>query len=120
MNNYAEYEFYINEYKGNLSNDLFDILIVKASRDIDRNVNCKLTESLINSLSNDDKYKLQYTACELVDFINNYGGSSNDGKANSISIDGVSINRGTKTEESQTKLKKQIYDNLPHTITRWL
>ena len=50
----------------------------------------------------------------------NYGGSSNSGKANSISIDGVSINRGTKTEESQTKLKKQIYDNLPHTITRWL
>ena len=120
MNNYAEYEFYINEYQGNLSNDLFDILVVKASRDIDRNVNCRLTEDIINSLSDDEKYKLQYTACELVDYINNYGDVSNIGKATSISIDGVSISRETKTEELQRKSKKQIYDNLPIVLTRWL
>ena len=119
MENYAEYEFYIDEYKGNLSNDLFDILIVKASRDIDRNVNCKLTEQKINSLTDEDKYKLQYTACELVDYINNYGGNSNSGKAKSISIDGVLIDRSI-TDELQTKSKKQIYDNLPDVLTRWL
>nr|DAJ75839.1 MAG TPA: Head Tail Connector Protein [Caudoviricetes sp.] len=119
MNNYAEYEFYINEYQGNLSNDLFDILIVKASRDIDRNVNCRLTEDIINSLSDDEKYKLQYTTCELVDYINNYGSNSNNAKAKSISIDGISIDR-TGTDELKTKSKKQIYDNLPIVLTRWL
>lgn len=120
MEKYAEYDFYINEYKGNLSNDLFETLIVKASRDIDRNVNCRLTQDLLNSLSEDELYQLQYTACELVDYINTYGSNSSNGKANSISIDGVSINRGSKTTEVQKKAKNQIYDNLPHILTRWL
>lgn len=119
MENYTEYEFYIDEYQGNLSNDLFDTLVIKASRDIDRNVNCKLTQDVIDNLSDEDKYKLQYATCELVDYINNYGDSSNINKAKSISIDGVSIDR-TITDELQTKSKKQIYDNLPHELTRWL
>ena len=118
MNNYAEYEFYVDEYQGKLSNDLFDTLIIQASRDIDRNVNCRLTSDVINSLTDDERYKLQYTACELVDYINNYGGNAN-GIANSISIDGVSINNTTGIEETK-KIKKQIYDNLPSVLTRWL
>lgn len=120
MENYTDYDFYVSEYQGNLSNDLFEILVVKASRDIDRNVNCKLTTDLINSLEDDEKYKLQYTTCELIDYINSYGDNSHNGKANSIKIDGVSINRGTKTEETQRKSKSRIYDNLPHKLTRWL
>lgn len=120
MENYADYEFYAEEYKGSLSVDLFNFLIIKASRDIDRNINCKLNEDILNSLSEDDKYKIKYVACELVDYINNFGSNSSSGRANSIKLDGVAINRDTKSEVTIIKNKSQIYDNLPHNLTRWL
>lgn len=120
MENYVDYEFYVEEYKGSLSVDLFNFLIIKASRDIDRNINCKLNEDVINSLSEEDQYKIKYVACELVDYINNFGGSSSNGKASSIKIDGVDITRNNKSEEMIIKNKSQIYDNLPHNLTRWL
>lgn len=120
MNNYANYDFYSNEYNGTLSIDLFNSLIVKASRDIDRNVNCVLSDEKLNSLKPEEMYKLQYTACELVDFMNTYGTDSTRGKANSISIDGVSINRSNGADEEKEKSKKRIYDNLPQSLTRWL
>ena len=37
MINYADYTFYTTEYKGNLSIGLFNSLIIKASREIDKN-----------------------------------------------------------------------------------
>ena len=118
MENYADYEFYVDEYQGKLSNDLFDALIVKASRDIDRNVNCELTEQRINQLNDRDKYRLQYAACQLCDYINSYGNASS--KAKDISIDGVKIVKDTKTEAMQEKEKAKIYDNLPQELTRYL
>ena len=120
MNNYADYDFYVNEYQGTLSIDLFDTLIVKASRDIDRNINCELTREKLNSLSEKEKYKLQYTACELVDYMNTYGSNSSNGKANSISIDGVSVTKNYRSQQEQNTTKKSIYDNLPQSLTRWL
>ena len=44
MINYADYTFYVNEFKGSLSVDLFNSIIPKASREIDRHVNRKITE----------------------------------------------------------------------------
>lgn len=120
MENYADYEFYAEEYKGSLSVDLFNFLIIKASRDIDRNINCKLNADVINSLSEEDQYKIKYVACELVDYINNFGGNSSRGKANEIRLDGVAITRNNKSESMTIKNKSQIYDNLPHNLTRWL
>lgn len=120
MENYADYEFYVEEYKGSLSIDLFNFLIIKASRDIDRNINCKLNADVINSLSEEDQYKIKYVACELVDYINNFGGNSSRGKANEIRLDGVAITRNNKSESMTIKNKSQIYDNLPHNLTRWL
>ena len=124
MINYADYDFYANEYKGSLSIDLFNSLIIKASMTIDDNINCTLTEARIKKLSERDQYKLKFVACELCDFLNNSGGNS--GKysfgADSISIDGVSISKGSniKSETQINKDKKSILGELPLSLIRYL
>ena len=42
MIEYTDYGFYVNTYKGSLSIDLFNSLIPKASREIDKVVNREL------------------------------------------------------------------------------
>jgi hypothetical protein len=120
MMNYADYDFYKNEYLGSLSSDLFNSLIIKASREIDRNVNRELTEGVINSLNDRDQYRLKFTACELVDYFNVNGSNSSNAKASSISIDSVSINRGSKTETQVITSKRNIINNLPNELTRYI
>lgn len=117
---YADYGFYTNEYKGKLTYDTFSSLIIKASREIDKNVNVKLTKDVINSLDGIDKGKLKYTACELCDYFKEFGSNSSYGKANTISIDGVSINRLNKSTEDLQRIKNNIISNLPQEITRYL
>lgn len=117
---YADYGFYTNEYHGSLSYDLFSSFIVKASREIDKNVNRKLTEEFIETLDGQDQYKIKYTACELCDYFTTYGSNSSDGKANIISIDGVSINRLNKSTEDLAKTKANIIDNLPQELIRYI
>lgn len=113
MKNYADYEFYINEFHGSLSNDLFSNYIVKASRIIDRNVNRRLTDDVINSLNEEDKYNLKYIACELIGYL------KDKNKPNSISIDGVSISKGTYNTDTKENLQ-DILNNLPQELTRYL
>lgn len=124
MINYADYNFYLKEYKGNLSYDLFDSLIVKASREIDKNINKNLTEEVIETLSSKEQWQLQYVACELCDFLKNSGGNSGiyGTGADSISIDGVSINKssGKKSESQIKKDKANILEGLPLSLTRYL
>ena len=120
MINYADYEYYSNTYKGNLSSSLFNSLIIKASRCIDRNVNRKLSQEVLDSFEEDDLEKIKYTACELCDFYNSEGSNSGNGKAKSISIDGVGITRNEKTETQQRTALRNILDNLPHELTRYL
>lgn len=120
MINYADYEYYTDTYKGSLSSDLFNSLIIKASRCIDRNVNRKLTENLLSSLDEDDLEKIRYTACELCDYYNSEGSDSTSGKAKNISIDGVSKTTGEKTEGQQRNAINNILNNLPHELTRYL
>ena len=55
MENYADYNFYRSEFKGSLSIDLFNSLIIEASREIDKNINCELTSDVIDDLN--DRYK---------------------------------------------------------------
>lgn len=124
MINYADYDFYKNEYKGNLSIDLFNSLIIQASREIDKNVNRDLTETNINRLTEREQWQLKYVACELCDFLNTSGGNSgtyNFG-SDSISIDGVSISKNSniKSENQISKDKKNIMADLPISLTRYL
>ena len=121
MKNYADYNFYKEDYKGGLSDDLFSSLIVKASRIIDSNVNKELTDDVINSLKDNDQYKLKYVACELCDFLNINGSSSTNSKVvSSISIDGVSIDRQSKSEDRISKDKYEIISELPLELTRYI
>lgn len=124
MINYADYSFYIEDYKGSLSADLFSSYIIKASREIDRNVNCDLTEEKISELSEREQWQLKYCACELCDFLKNSGGNSQvcGIGAENISIDGVSINKSSnkKSESQIAKDKLNILSNLPVSLTRYL
>lgn len=124
MNNYADYDFYNEEYKGELSEDLFNSLIVKASREIDKNVNCELTEERISKLSEREKWQLKYCASALCDFLKSSGGNSGvyETGADSISIDGVTINKSSnkKSENQMNKDKLNILGELPTCLTRYL
>ena len=67
---YADFKYYKETYKGTLTEDSFDSLILKASREIDKNINTRLTERKINNLPSEAQDQLKYTACALTDLIN--------------------------------------------------
>lgn len=122
MNKYADYDYYINEYKGTLSEELFNSYIIKASKDIERNVNIDLNEDVFQILRPAWQEKISYVACELCDYQNTYGSNTNEGSPNSFSIDGVSVTQNSYSNNSSSfdaKLKK-IYEDLPHELTRFL
>lgn len=112
--NYAEYEYYENTYKGSLSSDLFNSLIVKASREIDKNVNIDITQEIIDALSEKDQDRLQYVACQLCDLLD----TQNTSGATSISIDGVS--KTFKANIELAKDRNEVLDGLPHELTRYI
>ena len=88
---YAKFENYRIDYKGKLTQDSFDSLILEASREIDKNINTRLTQGKINNLPKEAQEQLQYTACALVDLIERKKKRENR-KLSSFSIDGVSKN----------------------------
>lgn len=109
MINYADYQYYTDTYKGSLSQTLFNSLIIKASREIDKYVNREITSDDLT-----DYPVIQYVACSLCDRLNSISNSN----VSSISIDGVS-----KTFKNQDESHKDILDvieNLPEELTRYL
>lgn len=116
---YADYEYYLTKYLGTLPKDSFDSLIIKASREIDKNVNTRLTEEKINNLQEEAQDQLKYTACALVDLINKKQESENK-KISSYSIDGVSKTFKVLSNNEYISSKRDIIDNLPHELTRYL
>ena len=116
MINYADYEFYSNTYKGSLSGDLFNSLIEKTSREIDLNVNREITEDDLNNEEHNFGYKIKYTTCLLLDYIN--GENKGNGAVKSISIDGVS--KTLKSLEETKKDKQNILNNLPQELVRYI
>ena len=116
---YADYKYYENNYKGTIPDDSFDSLILKASREIDKNVNTRLTEIKINNLPAEAQEQLKYTACALVDLIYKKQESDNK-KISSYSIDGVSKTFKTISDEEYTSSKKEIIDCLPDELTCFL
>lgn len=116
---YADYSYYLLEYKGKLQEIFFDSLIIKASREIDKNVNTRLTETKINNLPKETQEQLKYTACALVDLINKKEESTNR-KITSYSIDGVSKNFKVLSDEEYKVAKKEIINCLPDELTCFL
>ena len=118
MINYADYEFYTDTYKGSLSSSLFNSLIPKASREIDKVVNRDIKEA---DLEADYGDKIRFVACELVDYLNiiNVGNNTNR-ELSSISIDGVSKVYKTYTDQEVNSKKIRIINGLPHELTRFL
>ncbi len=116
---YANFGYYKETYKGTLPEDSFDSLILKASREIDKNVNTRLTEIKINNLPKEAQEQLKYTACALVDLINKKEESTNR-KITSYSIDGVSKNFKVLSDEEYKVAKKEIINCLPDELTCFL
>lgn len=116
---YADFNYYKDTYKGTLPEDSFNSLILKASREIDKNVNTRLTQIKINNLQKEAQEQLQYTACALVDLI--YKKQESDGKKiSSFSIDGVSKTFKTISDEEYKSSKREVLNCLPDELTRFL
>lgn len=109
MINYADYEYYSETYKGNLSQTLFNSLIIKASREIDKHVNRKITSDDLETYE-----EIQYVACALCDKLHTISNKN----VSSISIDGVS-----KTFKNSSEIANEIndvIDNLPEDLLRYI
>lgn len=118
MINYATYEFYNGDkYKGTLSESLFNSLIPKASREIDKVVNRDIKEADLSASYGD---KIRFVACQLVDFLNKYDSKGGKGNLSSISIDGVTKSFSSSSKEDIRNEKQSIIDLLPQDLTRFL
>ena len=116
---YADYEYYIEKYYGTLPENSFCPLILKASKEIDNNVNTRLTEAVIDALPIQAQDQLKYTACALTDLMAKKQ-NSDDRKLSSISIDGISKSFKTMPNDEYIKTKKDIIHSLPDELTRFL
>lgn len=116
---YVDYDYYLNNYYGTLPKGSFDSLVLKASREIDNNVNTRLTQEKIDNLPKEAQEQLKYTACALIDLINRKQ-ESEDKKISSYSIDGVSKTFKVVTNEEYKNSKKEIIKCLPDELTRFL
>lgn len=116
---YADYEYYINTYMGTLPENSFKQLALKASREIDNNVNTELTETVVTNLSKKAQEQLKYTTCALIDLLNKK--QENEArKTSSISIDGVQKTFKLFSDEDFSKGKKEIIKCLPNELTKFL
>ena len=116
---YVDYTYYKNNFFGKLEENKFDELVIKASREIDKNVNTVITQEKINNLSNEAQERLKYTACALTDLINKKQ-ESDSKKISSYSIDGVSKTFKTISTEEYKTSKKSVLDFLPDELTCYL
>ena len=116
---YADYEYYLEKYFGTLPEDSFNSLVLKASREIDKNINTRLTQEKIDNLPQEAQEQLKYTACALSDLISKKQESDNR-KLSSISIDGVSKNFKILSNEEYRAYELEILDSLPDELTRYL
>lgn len=116
---YADYEYYLEKYFGTLPENSFDSLVLKASREIDKNVNTRLTQEKINNLLNEAQEQLKYTACALTDLISKKQ-ESDSKKISSYSIDGVSKTFKTISNEEYKSSKREVLNYLPDELTRFL
>ena len=116
---YADYEYYSKKYLGTLPEDSFNSLILKASREIDKNVNTRLNQEKINNLEEEAQEQLKYTACALVDLIYKKQECDNK-KLSSYSVDGVSKTFKTMSDDEYKNSKIEIIKCLPDELTRYL
>lgn len=116
---YSDYDYYKKTYLGELLESSFETLVLKASREIDKNVNTRLTQEIIDNLKKEAQDQLKYTACALADLL--YKKEDDDKrKVSSISIDGVSKSFRTISIEQYKNSKKEILKNLPFELTCYL
>lgn len=116
---YADYEYYVEKYFGTLPENSFNSLVFKASREIDKNVNTRITQEIIDNLPKEAQEQLKYTACALTDLISRKQESENT-KLSSISIDGVSKSFKLLSTNEYKGGRKDILKNLPDELTRFL
>ena len=111
MINYANYDYYKNYYQGDLSFDLFNSYIPKASREIDKVINKEtLEQSDINN-------QVKFVACQMVDYLQQTKTSDN---VSTIIIDGVHKTFNQKSRIEKAQEKNDILNGLPQELIRCL
>lgn len=116
---YVDYDYYLSKYFGTLPKSSFNSLVLKASREIDNNINTRLTQGKIDNLPDEAQEQLKYTACALVDLISRKQESENK-KISSYSIDGVSKTFKTISNDEYKNSKREVLKSLPDELTKFL
>lgn len=116
---YADYEYYVEKYYGTLPQNCFYPLVLKASKEIDKNINTRLTQDRIDKLPVEAQESLKYTACALTDLMAKKQKSDNR-EVTSISIDEVDKTYKVVSNEEYLQSKKEIISSLPNELTRYL
>ncbi len=116
---YTDYEYYSKTFHGKKTEEDFNSLVLKASREIDNNINTRLNEEKINNLPIEAQDQLKYTACALVDLLAKKQTSDNK-NVSSISIDGVSKSFKDFVKSDFDIEKKEILKCLPNELTVYL
>ncbi len=116
---YVDYEYYHNTYCGTLPEDSFNKMVLKASREIDNNVNTRLNQEKINNLPEKAQEQLKYTACALIDLISKQE-ENNSRRVSSISIDGVNKTFKDISSKDIDKDIEKVIQCLPDELTRYL
>lgn len=113
--NYADYSFYQNDYKGQLTADLFYSYITKASFLIDDVANVEID---VEVLLEKENYRLKMVTCELVDYLNQSDSTFNN-ELISLSVDGVSKSFKQVTNKENSNNISAILDRLPHILIKY-
>ncbi len=116
---YVDFKYYSDSYKGTLPENSFNTVIVKACREIDRNINTRLNNQKISNLSKEAQEELKDTACALIDLLYRKEESLNK-KLTSMSIDGVSKSFNILSDTDFQSQRRDIIRNLPYELTCYL
>jgi hypothetical protein len=116
---YVDYTYYKNIFFGKLEENKFNELVIKASREIDKNVNIVITEQVVNQLKIEAQDRLKYTTCVLIDLINRKQESDNR-KITGYSIDGVNKTFKDISVDEYNNLTRDVFSSLPHELTCYL
>ena len=115
--NFADFNYYKNEFKGVNTTESFERNIKMATNIVENNINCEL-ENYYNQATPKAQIKIKDTICALVDLIIKREKSDKD--ISSISIDGVSKSFKSMNNSEFSEKKKECLSFLPDEIVRFV
>lgn len=108
MKKYVDYDYYVNEFDGNLEESTFNKHAIKATALLRNVTNGKADNSNLE--------EVKYACCVLIDEINSVESAKVDGKnVSSVSNDGYSVSFVTDNSKSVEQIEITKANDVAHT-----